>query len=115
MRPSRRRLQPPSRHHPGRPPRPRAPRPSLRQRLAGSLEIPKDVVLDLPRIIVLGDLQVTVENHRGVVHYSPERVVVGMGKGRIHVAGRDLVIGVIHDEEITITGLLDSVTFQRLG
>ncbi len=115
MRPSRQRPQPLARKRPFQPLRPETPRQSLRQRLANSLEIPKDIVLDLPRVVILGDLQVTVENHRGVVHYSPELVVVGMSKGRIHIAGRDLVIGVIHDEEITVTGVLDSVTFQRLG
>lgn len=93
----------------------RPPRQSFRQRLASTLEMPKDIILDLPRVIVLGDLQVTVENHRGVVRYSPEQVVVGMSKGRIQIAGDDLVIGVIHEEEITVTGLLDSITFQRLG
>lgn len=92
----------------------RPPRQSFRQRIAGTLEMPKDVVLDLPRVTVLGDLQVTVENYRGVIRYSPDQVVVGMSKGRIHIAGEDLVIGVIHEEEITVTGLLDSITFQRL-
>ncbi len=90
-------------------------RPSWRQRLAATLEMPKDVIMDLPRVTVLGDLQVTVENHRGVVHYSPERVLVGMNKGRILITGQDLVIGVIHEEELTVTGLLDAITFQRIG
>lgn len=90
------------------------PRQSLRQKLAGSLEIPKDVILDLPRITILGDLQVMIENHRGVIQYSPEQVVVGMSKGRIDITGTDLVIGVIHEEEITVTGLLTAIIFQRL-
>lgn len=90
-------------------------RSSLRQRLARSLEIPQDVVMDLPRVTVLGDLQATIENHRGVIQYGPERVLVGMNKGRILITGQELVIGVVHAEEITVTGLLDSIVFQRLG
>lgn len=93
----------------------RPPRQPLRRRLAATLELPQDVILDLPRVTILGGLQVTVENHRGVIHYSPERVVVGMTSGRVHISGQDLVIGVIHDQEITVAGVVESVTFERLG
>lgn len=88
---------------------------SWRQKLANTLELPKDVVLDLPRITILGDLQVTIENHRGIIQYTSEQVLVGMSKGRILVTGEDLVIGVIHEEEMTVTGLLETIAFLRIG
>lgn len=100
---------------PRQPPSPRPPRQPLGRRLASTLELPEDVILDLPRVTVLGGLQVTVENHKGIVLYSPERVVVGMTKGRIHISGRELVIGVIHEEEITVSGIVEGVTFERMG
>ncbi len=87
---------------------------SLRQRLAGILELPKDVVFDLPRVTIIGALQVTVENHKGILQYSPESVLIAMNRGRIHLKGNDLVIGVIHEEELTVTGEIESVSIDRI-
>ncbi|HLS88154.1 MAG TPA: sporulation protein YqfC [Sphingobacteriaceae bacterium] len=89
------------------------PKPPLRSRLAELLDMPRDVVLNLPRISVVGDLQVLVQNHRGVKEYTPERVIIGMESGLIVISGRELVISNIHVEEITITGRLDGVQLLR--
>lgn len=85
----------------------------LRQRLAELLDLPKDVVLDLPRISIIGDLQVLIQNHRGVKEYTPRRVVIGMDRGSVAVTGEDLSIGVIHVEEIMVTGRVDGIRFHR--
>lgn len=89
------------------------PKPPLRSRLAELLDMPRDVVLNLPRISVVGDLQVLVQNHRGVKEYTPDRVIIGMENGLIVISGRELVISNIHVEEITITGRLDGVQLLR--
>ena len=36
------------------------------------LDLPQDVVQDLPRITMIGNVQLYVENHRGVLHFSSE-------------------------------------------
>lgn len=89
------------------------PKPPLRSRLAELLDMPRDVVLNLPRISVVGDLQVLVQNHRGVKEYTPDRVIIGMERGLIVISGQELVISNIHEEEITITGRLDGVQLLR--
>ena len=83
------------------------------QRLADLLDLPRDVVLDLPRISVIGDLQLLVQNHRGVLEYAADRVVIAMRHGRLVVRGEDLTIGTVNPEEITITGQLAAIEFQR--
>lgn len=85
----------------------------LRSRLAELLDLPRDVVLNLPRISLVGDLQVLIQNHRGVHEYTPARVVIGMEHGLIEIVGRGLVIGAIHPEEITVTGRLDGIQLLR--
>ena len=88
-------------------------RPPLRQRLTELLDLPKDIVLDLPRISIVGDLQLLVENHRGLLEYDPERVVIGMNQGRLLVRGKELIIGAVHADEMTITGQLVAIEFLR--
>ena len=88
-------------------------RPPLRQRLSELLDLPKDVVLNLPRISVVGDVQLLIENHRGLLEYDPDHVLVGMNEGRLLIRGRDLILGVVHADEMTITGQLTSIEFLR--
>ncbi|MBX6377065.1 MAG: sporulation protein YqfC [Clostridia bacterium] len=83
--------------------------------LAEGLELPRDAVLDLPRITVIGDLEVTVENHRGLVRYAPEEVLVGVGKGRLRITGRDLSIALIHDEALRVVGRIAAIQFLPVG
>lgn len=85
----------------------------LRQKLAQAFDLPKDIILDLPRIIIVGDLQLVVENHRGIVEYTPDKVVLAMENGRIHIVGEDLIIGSVYAEEITVTGKILSIAFKR--
>lgn len=85
----------------------------LRHRLAEALDLPKDVVLDLPRVIAVGHLQVLVDNHRGLLEYSPVRVVIALASGRLAVTGEDLRIGTVSAEEVTVTGEIRAIEFLR--
>jgi len=67
--------------------------------------------MNLPRLTMVGNLQVVIENHRGIVEYSPKRVVVAFNQGRLVLEGEDLVIGTIQAEEIAITGKVQSLFF----
>lgn len=88
-------------------------RPRLGQRLSELLDLPKDIFLDLPRISVIGDLQLVVENHRGLLQYDPDRVVVGMNQGRLVIRGSDLGIGSVNGDAMIITGQLLAIEFRR--
>lgn len=87
----------------------------LRAALTAGLDLPLEIVFDLPRITVLGHLQMTVENHRGLLEFRPERVAIGTGAGRVVVLGRDLTVGVVRDGEISVTGELTAVHFEGPG
>ncbi len=84
----------------------------LRRRLSQAFDLPQDVSLDLPRILLVGRLQLVVENHRGLIDYTPERITVGVPRGQLAVWGRDLVIGSISPEELSVTGQIDGVRFE---
>ena len=58
----------------------------LKQDLAEVLELPLDVSLDLPKIVIVGELGVLVQNHRGLIH-SPSRIVVESARGRSRLRG----------------------------
>jgi len=84
----------------------------LRGALADALDLPRDMVLDLPRITLLGALHLSVENHRGLIAFAPGEVAIATAGGRLLVAGEDLAIGVARPGEITVTGRLSAVRFE---
>lgn len=86
-------------------------RKDLRSRIASIFDLPGDVVLDVARIVLVGDMQLAVENHRGLMEYSPERVVIGVPRGQIAIRGEDLRIGSITPEEIILMGRIASLQF----
>jgi sporulation protein YqfC len=81
----------------------------LRKWTATILDLPQDVVLDLPRVTMIGGLQLTVENHRGVLHFSPQSLRLAMDNGEIEVTGQDLIIRNIGAEEVFVEGKIMGV------
>lgn len=84
----------------------------LRQRIASLFELPPDVVLDVPRVTMLGDMQLAIENHRSLLEYTDVRVAIGVPGGRLAVLGRDLTIGTVSAEMITVMGKIRSLCFE---
>ncbi len=87
-------------------------RKKLIQNLSELLELPVDVSLDLPRVVIHGHLGVLIQNHRGIVLCSGDRIVIGVGKGQIAIAGSALEIEEISKEDIVIRGLITSVNME---
>ena len=40
--------------------------------ISKKLDIPKDVILDVPKIIVIGRNEITIENHKGIMVFERE-------------------------------------------
>jgi sporulation protein YqfC len=87
----------------------------LRKWTATLLDLPQDVALDLPRVTMIGDTQLTVENHRGVLHFSPELLRLGMDNGSMEVSGEELTIRHIGAEEVFVEGRISGLRLQPKG
>ena len=81
------------------------------EQLSDTLEIPGEILPDLPRIILLGDFRLVVENHRGIGLYQSDSVKIATGCGDLVVRGRDLVVKNILPEEISVEGQIRELSF----
>ncbi|CUH94157.1 hypothetical protein P22_0219 [Propionispora sp. 2/2-37] len=82
------------------------------QKLAGLLEIPQDIVMDLPRITMLGNKQLLIENHRGIIEYTPLVVRIKLNQGELIVTGSNLVLGNLQMEQIFIEGIVEAIRYD---
>jgi sporulation protein YqfC len=86
---------------------------SLEYFLAHFLELPKELVMGLPRITMLGDIQMIVENHRGIIEYTAERVRISTTVGELQVTGTGLALRTIYPEEISVDGKIQGITLVK--
>lgn len=85
----------------------------FQQHVAYFLDIPKDLMMDLPKVALVGDVQVFIENHRGIIVYTSEIVRVNSTIGELEVTGLDLTLKNILPDEIMIEGRIKSVAFKN--
>jgi sporulation protein YqfC len=85
---------------------------ALTKVMAEFLEIPKDLILDLPKITIIGRNEVYLENHRGIIEYLPNRLRINLTRGFLEIEGRDLEIKALMADEISIYGQVNSVRYH---
>lgn len=85
---------------------------NLRQKVASLLELPDDVMMDVAHISLVGDMELSIENHRGIVEYKPERVVLVVPNGQVRIEGTDLAIATISPDQVLIRGQIRSIAYQ---
>ncbi|HWR06131.1 sporulation protein YqfC [Sporomusa sp.] len=82
------------------------------QSLAGFLDIPQDIVLDMPRITMLGNKQLLVENHKGIIEYTPSLVRIKLNQGELFILGENLTLGNLQAEQILVEGVVQEVKYD---
>lgn len=73
--------------------------------------LPSDVILELPRITIIGQLHVYIENHQGMEAYSDTELTLRTKQGFIRITGSDFVLKMMVSEEILLEGTIKEVTF----
>ena len=80
----------------------------LLEKTAQALDLPGEVV-GLPRVEIVGRQELRMENHRGILAYGPEEILISSGKLIIKVRGTGLELKAMNAGELLITGTLLSV------
>lgn len=86
---------------------------SLREKITEILELPKEIVLNVPKITIVGTGDMIVENYKGIMEYETDRVRINTGAGIIRITGNRLIIREITSEDILISGEINSLEFLR--
>lgn len=84
---------------------------TLKTRAATAIGLPADVVANLPRLSLVGQKQLVVENHRGIALFSPECISIKTTQGVIDVLGEGLLVYSINQEQVVLSGEIASLTF----
>lgn len=61
------------------------------------------------RITTLGNRSLLVENHRGVLAFTPDRILLATACGEVEVVGSDLSLGDVRRDALVICGSIRDV------
>ena len=83
----------------------------LRKNVTEALELPKEILLDLPLVSLVGREEVTIENYRGILEYNEETLRIGTAAGILCLQGKGLCLKQLSAECMVVSGRVDSLGF----
>ncbi|MBB6624300.1 sporulation protein YqfC [Clostridium gasigenes] len=84
-----------------------------REIIIEKFDLPKDVILDVPKIIVIGDREITIENHKGIIVFERNIIKINSRFGPITINGENFEILYIGSSTTTISGKFKSIAYER--
>lgn len=75
------------------------------------LDLPKDIFPGMPLLSMEGNQALCIMNHRGIVQYCPENIVIAAKSYHIRIIGRNLAISRFSSDLVEITGYMESLVF----
>lgn len=80
--------------------------------ISEKLDLPKDVILNLPKITILGNTEITIENHKGIILFEKNIIKINTKVKVVNIEGDNFEILYIADATITISGKFKSISYE---
>lgn len=84
-------------------------RAGLLEKTAELLDLPADAFAGLSRLELVGDGELRMENHKGILAYGPEEIHVSAGSFLVKISGHDLELRAMTGLELLITGKIEQI------
>lgn len=87
----------------------------FQQWVSAKLDLPEDVIMDIPRITMIGQFHLYIENHDGLLSFAPDeiRVLLKHNHGQLVIKGNHFVIKTILPEELLLEGIVQAIEFIK--
>ncbi|WP_300383014.1 sporulation protein YqfC [Clostridium sp.] len=80
--------------------------------IAEKLDIPKDIIMSLPKITITGDEEITIENHKGIILFERNLIKINTKIKALNIQGENFEILYIGDSTITISGKFKAIAYE---
>ena len=85
----------------------------LLARASRMFDLPADALAGVPRVEVVGDGELRMAPHRGILAYGSEEIHISGGNLVVLVRGSGLELRAMTQEALLITGTITTVEFMR--
>ena len=76
------------------------------------LEFPEEITNNEPKVTILGFKKIMVENYKGILEYENFFVRLNTTIGVLNINGFNLSLNEMTDEDLIITGKIESIDFE---
>lgn len=88
-------------------------RASYLENLSSKLKLPSDILAGAPIITSIGKSEVCVENYKGIIEYNTTQIKILTKIGRVQIDGKHLNISYFTNDEMKITGMIQSISYMN--
>jgi len=74
-------------------------------------ELPSDIIMELPKITIIGQVHIYIENHQGLITFTNKELKLNNHNGYIQILGSEFVIKMMYPKEILLEGTIEEVKF----
>lgn len=85
---------------------------NVKRGLSEKLDISKDIILDLPKIIIIGKEEITIENHKGIIVFEKNIIRIKTKINNIKILGEKFEIIYIGESTLSIKGEFISIEYE---
>lgn len=84
----------------------------VKSNIVESLELPRDIIYGAVIVTAMGRNQVLIENYKGIIEYTTERVRLQTKNCQVTIEGKRLMIEYYTNEEMKITGFIQGIIYD---
>lgn len=77
------------------------------------LEMPKEVCSNVPKFTITGFEEILIENYKGILEYEDFFVRINTHIGIININGFGLKLETMTNDDIRVTGKIESIDIER--
>lgn len=79
--------------------------------IAKKIDIPKEIVSGDPKITVIADKEITIENHKGIISFGDFEVHIDTNYGELVIEGSNFEILYLGGSTLTLSGKFKGVHY----
>ena len=87
----------------------------LLTKAAKLFDLPADIAANLPHIELRGFEECSLDCHKAIVAYEPEKIIIAVNTGEVMIEGEGLELRHMHRDRLTVTGRIEAMTFTGGG
>ena len=78
------------------------------------LEIPQEISTNEPKITISGFKKMLIENYKVILEYQDIYIRIKTYIGIVNITGFNLKLGEMTDDDIIVTGNIETVDFEKI-
>ena len=86
---------------------------NLGKKVGELLELPREVVSEVPKITITAFDEILIENFKGILEYEEFFIRINTYIGNVNINGFNLKLTQMNEDDILVKGKIESISFEN--